>query len=104
MRTKINPAVWTTLGGAVLAFVVGVASADTPRTSADPAPKGELMAFTLTSPSFSSLGSIPSLHTCEGTDVPPALAWSGLPPGTRSLALVVDDPDAPDPRAPKMTF
>ena len=62
------------------------------------------MAFTLTSSSFVAQGEIPAKHTCEGDDVSPALAWSGLPDGTRSLALVVDDPDAPDPRAPRMTW
>jgi hypothetical protein len=42
--------------------------------------------------------------TCEGSDVSPPLAWSGVPEGTESVALVVDDPDAPDPKAPKMTW
>jgi Raf kinase inhibitor-like YbhB/YbcL family protein len=58
----------------------------------------------LTSPSFESGGSVPAKHTSDGADVSPALAWSGVPGGTRSLALVVDDPDAPDPRAPRMTW
>jgi Raf kinase inhibitor-like YbhB/YbcL family protein len=62
------------------------------------------MALTLTSSAFADGGEIPARFTCEGEDVSPALAWSGLPAGTRSLALVVDDPDAPDPRAPKMTW
>ncbi len=58
----------------------------------------------ITSSSFSSQGEIPSRHTCEGQDLSPALSWSGLPPGTKSLALIVDDPDAPDPRAPQTTW
>lgn len=62
------------------------------------------MSFTLTSPAFVHEGEIPMKHTCEGPNVSPALAWTGVPPGTRSLALIVDDPDAPDPRAPKMTW
>jgi Raf kinase inhibitor-like YbhB/YbcL family protein len=62
------------------------------------------MALSLTSPAFQNGGDIPSTHTCEGKDVSPPLAWSGAPPGTRSLALIVDDPDAPDPKAPKMTW
>jgi Raf kinase inhibitor-like YbhB/YbcL family protein len=62
------------------------------------------MSLTLTSPAFQHQGEIPSRHTCEGEDVSPALAWSGAPQGTRSLALIVDDPDAPDPKAPKMTW
>jgi len=44
------------------------------------------------------------LYTCQGQDVSPPLAWKGVPAGTRSLALIVDDPDAPDPAAPKMTW
>ena len=47
---------------------------------------------------------IPARFTCQGDDISPALSWSGVPEGTRSLALIVDDPDAPDPRAPRMTW
>jgi Raf kinase inhibitor-like YbhB/YbcL family protein len=62
------------------------------------------MPLTLRSPAFADQGEIPALYTCEGRDISPALAWSGVPQGTRSLALVVDDPDAPDPKAPRMTW
>jgi Raf kinase inhibitor-like YbhB/YbcL family protein len=62
------------------------------------------MAFSLRSPSFEHQGAIPAKHTCEGNDTAPALAWSDAPAGTRSFALIVDDPDAPDPRAPKTTW
>ena len=62
------------------------------------------MALTLSSPAFIHVGEIPSVHTCDGRDVSPALAWSGVPPNAKSLALIVDDPDAPDPKAPKMTW
>lgn len=62
------------------------------------------MALTLTSSAFTANGSIPSRYTCEGEDVSPALSWSGAPAGTKSFALIVDDPDAPDPNAPKMTY
>ncbi|MFC5301925.1 YbhB/YbcL family Raf kinase inhibitor-like protein [Azospira restricta] len=62
------------------------------------------MSLQLTSAAFAHLGEIPARHTCEGANVSPPLAWSGVPPGTRSLVLVVDDPDAPDPAAPKMTW
>jgi Raf kinase inhibitor-like YbhB/YbcL family protein len=58
----------------------------------------------LSSPAFPSGAEIPAVHTCEGADRPPALAWSGAPTGTKSFALVVDDPDAPDPKAPKTTW
>jgi Raf kinase inhibitor-like YbhB/YbcL family protein len=62
------------------------------------------MALTLTSSAFQPGGEIPRRHTCEGEDLSPPLAWTGLPEGTRSLALIVDDPDAPDPAAPKRTW
>lgn len=58
----------------------------------------------LTSTAFAHQAGIPTRHTCDGADLSPPLAWSGVPAGTRSLALVVDDPDAPDPTAPKMTW
>lgn len=62
------------------------------------------MAFTLTSPAFAHNGSIPRRYTCQGEDVSVPLAWSGVPPGTKSLALIMDDPDAPDPKAPKVVW
>lgn len=58
----------------------------------------------LASSAFSEGGPIPRKYTCEGRDVSPPLAWSAVPPAARSLALIVDDPDAPDPAAPKMTW
>jgi len=58
----------------------------------------------LSSSAFAANADIPSLYTCEGRDQSPPLAWSGVPPGTKSLALIVDDPDAPDPAAPRMTW
>lgn len=58
----------------------------------------------LTSTSFPAGGEIPRRFTCEGEDVAPTLAWSDVPAQARSLALVVDDPDAPDPAQPKMTW
>ncbi|MCP4661183.1 MAG: YbhB/YbcL family Raf kinase inhibitor-like protein [bacterium] len=62
------------------------------------------MSLILSSPSFAHHGEIPARHTCQGQDLSPALSWSGAPEGTQSFALIVDDPDAPDPRAPKMTW
>jgi Raf kinase inhibitor-like YbhB/YbcL family protein len=57
-------------------------------------PEGSSMPLSLTSPSFSEGGPIPGRHTCDGADVSPSLAWSGAPPGTAAVALIVDDPDA----------
>ena len=62
------------------------------------------MAFALISSAFTHEGEIPSKFTCEGSDVSPSLSWSNPPKGTVAYALIVDDPDAPDPRAPKMTW
>jgi Raf kinase inhibitor-like YbhB/YbcL family protein len=62
------------------------------------------MSLVLTSPSFAASGEIPALFTCEGRDISPALVWTGVPESARSLVLIVDDPDAPDPKAPKMTW
>ena len=56
------------------------------------------------SPAFQPSAAIPSEYTCEGADRSPPLTIENVPPGTRSLALIVDDPDAPDPRAPKKTW
>ena len=58
----------------------------------------------LTSPAFEDGGEIPPQHTCEGADRAPPLAWTGQPAGTKAFALIVDDPDAPDPAAPKMVY
>jgi hypothetical protein len=80
---------------AALALLTGLAAA---------AAEGGAMSLALVSPAFRPSEEIPAVHTCEGSDASPPLQWSGIPAGTRSLALVVDDPDAPDPRAPRMTW
>ena len=53
------------------------------------------MAFTLASAAFREGAVIAAKYTCDGVDVSPALTWSGAPAGTRSFALIADDPDAP---------
>ena len=58
----------------------------------------------LSSTAFEPDRDIPRLYTCEGDDLAPPLQWSGVPDRTRSLALIVDDPDAPDPAAPTTTW
>ena len=62
------------------------------------------MPLHLSSPAFAHQGEIPARHTCEGQDISPPLRFSGVPAGAQSLLLIVDDPDAPDPRAPKTTW
>src|SRR5512133_1089799 len=62
------------------------------------------MSLELSSPAFTHGGEIPPLYTCEGKDRSPALSWSHVPRDTASLVLIVTDPDAPDPKAPKMTY
>lgn len=62
------------------------------------------MDMIITSSAFSHNGAIPKDYTCEGGDISPPLAWKGIPESARSLVLIVDDPDAPDPRAPRMTW
>jgi Raf kinase inhibitor-like YbhB/YbcL family protein len=62
------------------------------------------MAISLTSPVFTHNGAIPKNYTCQGKDISPALTWKSVPDGTKSLVLIVDDPDAPDPAAPKRVW
>lgn len=62
------------------------------------------MPLSLRSSAFSHNGSIPLVHTCDGADSSPPLDWSDAPETAKSLALIVDDPDAPDPAAPKRTY
>lgn len=58
----------------------------------------------ISSPAFAHNGEIPRRYTCQGEDVSVPLEWSGVPAGAKSLVLIVDDPDAPDPKAPRMTW
>jgi len=62
------------------------------------------MTVTISSPDFDSQQPMPRRLTCEGEDQSPALAWANVPDGTKSLALIIDDPDAPDPAHPKTTW
>ena len=62
------------------------------------------MPLQIRSSAFAHGEAIPREHTCDGADRSPPLEWSGVPAGAKSLALIVDDPDAPDPAAPKMTY
>lgn len=62
------------------------------------------MSLSLTSTAFGNNCPIPNRYTCDGADVSPPLQWSGIPSNAKSLALIVEDPDAPDPQAPKTTW
>ena len=62
------------------------------------------MSLMLQSSAFAPQGEIPAKYTCERDDVSPPLSWSGAPANTKSFVIIVDDPDAPDPKAPKMTW
>jgi Raf kinase inhibitor-like YbhB/YbcL family protein len=75
-------------------------SVSTPNAAAEE----KSMNLTITSSAFGASASIPSINTCEGKDLSPPLAFAGVPAGAKSLALIVDDPDAPDPAAPRMTW
>jgi len=98
---------WMVLVPAILFFLCWQYPAVTGRgiASANPMGKGDhAMTMTLSSSAFVANGKIPALHTCDGQDLSPPLRFSGVPPSCKSLALIVDDPDAPDPAAPKMTW
>lgn len=62
------------------------------------------MAMSIASSAFIHNGSMPKLFTCEGKDSSPPLSWNGIPEEAKSLVLIVDDPDAPDPAAPRRTW
>src|SRR5438094_9068582 len=62
------------------------------------------MALKITSSAFQPNGSIPSQYTCEGKDISPPLAWSGAAGNAKSFAMIVDDPDAPDPAKPQRVY
>ena len=94
MRKRLSR-IAPTLGGATMLLLAALA-----RTVA----AAEAVPFALTSPAFEAGDAIPTKQTCAGDGVSPPLAWSGVPAAALSLALVVDDPDAPDPAAPKMTW
>ena len=90
-------------GTALLAFAAAILLA-AELEAGEPREGETLTAFDLESPSFDAMGEIPRRHTCEGQDLSPELRWSGVPDQARSLVLIVDDPDAPDPADPKMTW
>jgi len=78
------------------AIVTNTGSPQVDTASANTAP----MTFNLSSSAFATNGSIPAKYTCEGAGISPPLGWSGAPSSTKSFALIVEDPDAPDPAKP----
>ncbi len=88
----------------LLSVVAALALFTGPAPSGQPGSPEAPMTLTLTSPAFSANGNIPKDYTCDGDDLAPPLAWSGAPAGTKSFALIVYDPDAPDPKAPTTTW
>ncbi len=62
------------------------------------------MTLSITSTAFEEGGSIPTVYTCEGDDISPPLSFSGVPELAQTLVLIIDDPDAPDPKAPRTTW
>ncbi len=83
------------------ALLIALAACGQHKGSEDPAPAARLQ---VTSTAFAAGAEIPSQFTCEGLDAQPPLSWSGAPEGTKAYAVIVDDPDAPDPAAPKQTW
>jgi Raf kinase inhibitor-like YbhB/YbcL family protein len=65
-------------------------------TSHSPTPRMAKADLKLTSTAFTANQAIPSQYTCDGTAISPPVAWSAVPGNTRSVALLVEDPDAPD--------
>lgn len=81
------------------------AAPSTAQTDTTPATtSSNTMTFKITSSQFQANGSIPSKYTCEGSDTSPPLEWTDVPSAAKSLALIVDDPDAPDPAKPQRTY
>ena len=92
-------------GAAGLVAALICVSAGAAETDLPPGAKEKtIMPMTITSAAFLHNGLIPARHTCDGQDISPQLYWTAPPEGTKSLVLIVDDPDAPDPAAPKMTW
>src|SRR2546426_375104 len=86
------------------ALVLAAGTSLTPAHSNDLQTRDPKGAMRLTSSAFAEHQEIPAAYTCEGKDISPPLQWSALPAGTKSLAVIVDDPDAPDPSAPRKTW
>lgn len=91
---EILPSFWKAAGTASIALLAVLAIVV----------HGEAKAMEVRSEAFGHLEEMPARYSCQGEDVSPPLEWTGIPEGTRSLVLIIDDPDAPDPDAPRMTW
>jgi Raf kinase inhibitor-like YbhB/YbcL family protein len=85
-----------TAAAAVVAALAGIASGACGGENVEGPPPSAPDRIRLTSPAFAPGAAIPARFTCEGEEVSPPLRWSGVPAKTGSLALLVEDPDAPD--------
>jgi len=90
-----------TVGRGLLLAAAFLAMASLPLCSSG---KERAMSLTLQSPAFAHEAAMPARFTCDGDGISPPLDWSGVPSAAKSLALIVDDPDAPDPAAPQRTW
>ncbi|MEE2827998.1 MAG: YbhB/YbcL family Raf kinase inhibitor-like protein [Myxococcota bacterium] len=89
---------------AVLLLAGTLGACRTPKQPAAAPSALSVSTLTLDSPAFEAGAIIPRTHTCQGKDIAPELRWSGLPEGTQSLVLIMDDPDGPSPENPRFTF
>jgi len=95
MRCSRASAVSTALAFLLTVSCAGRSEQREPAGKAGQGKEARKVAIRLSSPSFDQGGAIPVKHTCDGEDISPPLAWSGVPEGAKSLALICDDPDAP---------
>jgi hypothetical protein len=102
-REKKPMTIRSVLAGALL-LIIALSAGISAGYAADPIPGEPTVILKLSSTAFSHNGEIPKRYTCDDADLSPPLGWSDLPAGTQSLALIVDDPAAPDPAAPKMIW
>lgn len=76
----------------------------TPKQPASSPSASPSSTLALESSAFEAGAIIPTVHTCRGKDIAPELSWDGVPEGTESLVLIMDDPDGPSPENPRFTF
>ena len=93
------------VGGVGLLFALHAGESASMGSSARPESDGNPTAsFKITSTAFAAMGAMPKKYTCEGSETSPPLEWTGAPPHTKSFVVIIDDPDAPDPAAPKRVW